>query len=199
VAQQADGKVKEIKVRLTKGMETSFQMLSDELIAMGRQIYLPEDKTLKDEVLREAYEYRFATHLGSTKMYRDLKEYYWWPNMKREIIEFVSNYGICQQVKIEHQKPAGEFQSLSILEWKWEDISMDFVTGLPRGKKGNDAIWVIVDRLTKSGLFLPMKMTDLVDKLAKLYVNEVIRLHRVLVSIILNQDPRFTSRLWPSL
>jgi len=199
VAQQADGKVKEIKVRVTKGMETSFQMLSDELIAMGRQIYLPEDKTLKDEVLREAYEYRFATHLGSTKMYRDLKEYYWWPNMKREIIEFVSNYGICQQVKIEHQKPAGEFQSLSILEWKWEDISMDFVTGLPRGKKGNDAIWVIVDRLTKSGLFLPMKMTDLVDKLAKLYVNEVIRLHRVLVSIILNQDPRFTSRLWPSL
>jgi len=199
VAQQADGKVKEIKVRVNKGMETSFQMLSDGLIAMDKRIYLPEDKTLKDEVLREAYEYRFATHLGSTKMYRDLKEYYWWPNMKREITEFVSNYGICQQVKIEHQKPAGEFQSLSILEWKWEDISMDFVTGLPRGKKGNDAIWVIVDRLTKSALFLPMKMTDLVDKLAKLYVNEVIRLHRVLVSIISDRDPRFTSRLWPSL
>jgi hypothetical protein len=71
---------------------------------------------------------------------------------------------------------------------------MDFVTGLPRGKKGNDAIWVVVDRLIKSALFLPMKMTDSVDKLGKLYVNEVIRLYGVPMSIILNQDPRFTSR-----
>jgi hypothetical protein len=76
---------------------------------------------------------------------------------------------------------------------------MDFVTGLPRGKKRNDAIWVVVDRLTKSALFLPMKMTDSVDKVAKLYVNEVIRLHGVPVSIISDRDPRFTSRLWPSL
>jgi hypothetical protein len=83
-------------------------MLSDGLIAMGRRIYLPEDKTLKDEVLRETHESRFATHPGSTKMYRDLKEYYWWPNMKREIATFVSNCGICQQVKIEHQKPTGK-------------------------------------------------------------------------------------------
>jgi len=93
----------------------------------------------------------------------------------------------------------GELQSLSILEWKWEDISMDFVTGLPREKKGNDVIWVVMDRLTKSTLFLPMKNMNLVDKLAKLYVDEVIRLHRVLVSIISDRDPRFTSRLWPSL
>ena len=76
---------------------------------------------------------------------------------------------------------------------------MDFMTGLPRGKKGNDAIWVVVDRLTKSALFLPMKMTDSVDKLVKLYVNEVIRLHGVPVSIISDRDPRFTSRLWPRL
>ena len=76
---------------------------------------------------------------------------------------------------------------------------MDFVTGLPRGKKGNDAIWVVMDRLTKSALFLPMKMTDSVDKLAKLYVNEVIRLHGVPISIILDRNPRSTSRLWPSL
>jgi hypothetical protein len=76
---------------------------------------------------------------------------------------------------------------------------MDFVTGLPRGKKGNDAIWVVMDRLTKSALFFPMKMTDSVDKLAKLYVNEVIRLHGVPVSIISDRDPRFTLRLWPSL
>jgi hypothetical protein len=75
VAQQADGKVREIKERVNKGIETSFQMLSDGLIAMGRRIYLPEDKILKDEILREAHESRFGTHPGSTKMYRDLKEY----------------------------------------------------------------------------------------------------------------------------
>jgi len=78
VAQQADGKVKEIKERVNKGIETSFQKLSDGLIARGRRIYLPEDKILKDEVLREAHESRFATHPGSTMMYRDLKENYWW-------------------------------------------------------------------------------------------------------------------------
>jgi hypothetical protein len=110
-------------------------------------------------------------------MYRDLKEYYWWPNMKKEIAEYVSRCGICQQVKTKHQRPGGELQPLPIPEWKWENIVMDFVTGLPRGKKGNDAIWVMVDRLTKSALFLPIKITDPVDKLAKLYVNEVIRLH----------------------
>jgi len=109
VAQQADGKVREIKERVNKGIETSFQMVSDGLIAMGRQIYLPKDKILKDEILREAHKSRFATHRGSTRMYRDLKEYYLWPNMKREIAEFVLNCGICQQVKIEHQKHAGEY------------------------------------------------------------------------------------------
>jgi len=102
VAQQVDGTVKEIKERVKKGIKTSFQMLFDRLIAMGRRIYLPEDKILKDKVLREAHESRFTTHPGSTKMYRDLKKNYWWPNMKREIAEFVSNCGICQQVKIEH-------------------------------------------------------------------------------------------------
>jgi len=109
------------------------------------------------------------------------------------------NCGIYQQVKIEHQRPTGELQSLSILEWKSEDISIDFVMGLPRGKKGNDAIWVVVDRLTKSAFFFPMKMTNSVDKLAKLYVDEVIKLHSVPISIISDHDPRFTSRLWPSL
>jgi hypothetical protein len=74
-------------------------------------------------------------------------------------------------------------------------ITMDFVSGLPRGKKGNDAIWVIVDRLTKSALFLPVKMTDSVDKLAKIYVNKIVRLHGVPTSIVSDRDPRFTSRL----
>jgi hypothetical protein len=76
---------------------------------------------------------------------------------------------------------------------------MDFVSGFPKGRKGNDAIWVIIDRLMKSALFLPIKMTNSVDKLAKIYINEEVRLHRIPVSIVSDRDPRFTSRLWPSM
>jgi hypothetical protein len=182
--------------KVESGAETPFQVLNDGMVVMGRRMYLPGDKVLKEEVLKEAHESRFTVHPGSTKMYRDLREFYWWPKMKKEIAEYVNGCSICQQVKIEHQKPTGPLQPLLIPQWKWEDITMDFVSGLQRGRKGNDAIWVIVDRLTKSALFLPMKMTDPVDKLARLYVNEVIRLHGVPVSIVSDRDPRFTSRLW---
>jgi len=150
-------------------------------------------------VLKEAHETKLTVHPRSTKMYKDLKGYYWWPKMKREIAEFVTKCPVCQQVKVEHQKPVGNLQPLPIPEWKWEDITMNFVMGLPRNKKGNDAILVIMDRLTKSALFLPMKMTNSVDKLARLYISKVIRLHGVLVSIVSDWDPRFTSRLWPSV
>ena len=100
---------------------------------------------------------------------------------------------------MEHKRPTRELQPLPIPEWKWENITMDFVSGLLKSRKGNNAVWVIIDRLTKSALFLPMKMTDLVDKLAKLYVSEVVRIHGVPVSIVSDRDPRFTSRLCPSL
>jgi hypothetical protein len=162
---------------------------------MGKRIYLPNDEVLKGEVLKEAHEFKLAIHPGSTKMYRDLKESYWWPKMKREIAKYVAKCAIYQQVKMEHQRPAGELQSLSIPEWKWENITMDFVSGLPKNRKGHDAIWVIVDRLTKSSLFLHIKMGDSVEKLAQLYIKEVVRLHGVPVSIVSDRDPRFTSRL----
>jgi hypothetical protein len=198
-AQMRDAEVKKVRDKVESRAETPFQVLNDGMVVMGRRMYLPGDKVLKEEVLKEAHESRFTVHPGSTKMYRDLREFYWWPKMKKEIAEYVTGCSVCQQVKIEHKKPAGPLQPLLIPQWKWEDITMDFVSGLKRGRKGNDAIWVIVDRLTKSALFLPMKMTDPVDKLARLYVNEVIRLHGVPVSIVSDRDPRFTSRLWPCI
>jgi hypothetical protein len=181
------------------GVETKFQVADDGSLMMGQRLYVPNDEAVKRMVLQEAHESKFSIHPDSTKMYRDLKHLYWWPNMKREIAEYVSKCGICQQVKVEHQRPAGPLQPLQIPKWKWETITMDFVSGFPKRRKGNDTIWVIVDWLTKSTLFLPIKMTDSVDKLAKIYINEVVRLHRILVSIVSNRDPRFTSRLWPSI
>jgi hypothetical protein len=158
-------------------------------------MYMPDEKALKQKLLRKAHESKFTVHPGSTKMYQDLKQYYWWPNMRKEVVGYMAKCSICQQVKVEHQKPARLLQPLPIPEWKWEMITMDFVLGLPRGKRGNDAIWVIVDRLTKFALFLLVKMTDPVDKLAKIYVNEIVRLHGIPTSIVSDRDPRFTSRL----
>ena len=138
-------------------------------------------------------------HLGSTKMYKTLKEHYWWNGMKKEIASFVSRCLTCQQVKAEHQKPTGKIQLLPIPVWKWEKITMDFVTGLPRTQRQHDAIWVIVDRLTKCAHFLPINVEDSLEKLAQLYVDEIVRLHGLPVSRVSDRDPRFTSRFWPSL
>ena len=104
--------------------------------------------------------------------------------MKKDVAEFVSKYLTCQQVKLEHQRPAGLLQPLPIPEWKWDMIAMDFVTGLPHTTGGFDSIWVIFDRLTKSAHFLPIKKTYSTDRLARLYVSIIVCLHGVPVSIV---------------
>ena len=123
---------------------------------------------------------------------------FWWHGMKKEIARYVSKCLTCQQVKIEHRKSGGLLQPLPIPEWKWEDITMDFVTGLPRTRHQLDAVWVIMDRLTKSVHFLPIRTTYSLDRLARMYIQEVVRLHGVLVSIVSDRDPRFTVKFWKS-
>nr|GEZ28746.1 retrotransposon protein, putative, Ty3-gypsy subclass [Tanacetum cinerariifolium] len=114
-------------------------------------------QNMKKAVLSEAHSSPFSIHLGSTKMYKDLKQNFWWNGMKQDMARFVAKCLTCQQVKIEHQRASGLLQPLDIPTWKWDQISMDFVTGLPRTLKKNDAIWVVVDRLTKSAHFLPIQ------------------------------------------
>ncbi|XP_074373866.1 uncharacterized protein LOC141714233 [Apium graveolens] len=129
-------------------------------------------------------------------MYHDVKEHVWWSVMKRDIAEFISKCLTCQQVKIEHQRPSGLLQPLELPTWKWENICMDFIIGLPKTLKKNDAIWVIVDRLTKSAHFLPIRGNMSLESLALTYRNEIVRLHGIPVSIISDRDPRFTSKFW---
>ncbi|KAI3757279.1 hypothetical protein L6452_04813 [Arctium lappa] len=119
--------------------------------------------------------------------------------MKLDVARYVEQCVTCLQVKAEHQRPYGSLQSLEIPEWKWEHITMDFVTKLPKTLKGHDAIWVIVDRLTKSAHFLAMRETLPMDKLAKLYIDEVISRHGVPLSIVSDRDSRFTSHFWDGL
>ncbi|GJU77035.1 putative reverse transcriptase domain-containing protein [Tanacetum coccineum] len=105
----------------------------------------------------------------------------------------------CSKIKAEHQKPSGLLQQLEIPEWKWEKITMDLVTKLPRSSSGYDAIWVIVDRLTKSAHFLPIRKDFKMEKLARIYINEIVARHGVPVSIISDRDGRFASHLWQAL
>ena len=119
--------------------------------------------------------------------------------MKRNMAKYVAACLICQKVKIEHQKPAGMLKPLDIPEWKWDSVAMDFVVGLPKTLTKYDAIWVIVDRLTKTAHFLPIDIRYSLEKLTQLYIKEVVRLHGIPSSIISDRDPRFTSRFWRSL
>ncbi|GKA56595.1 hypothetical protein Tco_0755667 [Tanacetum coccineum] len=126
-------------------------------------------------------------------MYHDLKQLYWWPNMKAEIATYVSKCLTCSKVKAECQKPSGLLQQPEIPIWKWEQITMDFITKLPRTSSGYDTIWVIVDHLTKSAYFLPIKETYSMERLTRLCLKEILFRHGVLVSIISDRDSRFTS------
>ncbi|GJW10035.1 putative reverse transcriptase domain-containing protein [Tanacetum coccineum] len=137
--------------------------------------------------------------IGSEKMYQDMKKLYWWPNMKANIATYVSKCLTCAKVKAEHQRPPGLLVQPDIPQWKWDNITMDFVTKLPKSSQGYDTIWVIVNRLTKSVIFVPMRETDLMDKLARMYLKEVVMRHGIPLSIICDRDPRFASNFWRSL
>ncbi|GKE36625.1 putative reverse transcriptase domain-containing protein, partial [Tanacetum coccineum] len=154
---------------------------------------------LRDLIMHESHKSKYSIHPGSDKMYQDLKLLYWWPNMKADIATYVSKCLTCAKVKAEHQKPSGLLQQPEIPVWKWERITMDFVSGLPRTPSGYDTIWVIVDRLTKSAYFLPMKKMDSMEKLTQLYLKEVMCRHGVPILIILNRGSHFMSRFWRSL
>ncbi|GKA52674.1 putative reverse transcriptase domain-containing protein [Tanacetum coccineum] len=131
-------------------------------------------------------------------MYQDMKKLYWWPNTKANIAAYVSKCLTCAKVKAEHQRPSGLLVQSVIPKWKWDNIIMDFITKLPKSSQGFDTVWVIVDRLTKSAHFLPIRENDPLDKLARLYLNRIVSRHGIHVSIICDRDGIFTSNFWKS-
>ena len=114
--------------------------------------------------------------------------------MKRDVSEFVTKCMVCQKVKVEHQVPSGLSQPIRIPEWKWDRITMDFVVGLPLIGRKHDSVWVVVDRLIKSAHFIPVRTDYSLDKLAEVYIKEIVQLHGIPISIISDRDPRFISR-----
>nr|GEW62540.1 putative reverse transcriptase domain-containing protein [Tanacetum cinerariifolium] len=170
----------------------------ESLYFMGR-ILVPLVGGVRNMIMEEAYKTRYSMHSRADKMYHDLQDMYWWPGMKKDIATYVSKCLTCVKVKVEHQRPSGLLQQPEIPERKWDNITMDFVTKLSRMKSGHDTIWVIVDRLTKSAHFLAMREDYSIEKLARLYIDEIVVRHGVPVSIISYRDGRFTSRFWKTL
>ncbi|GKE39129.1 putative reverse transcriptase domain-containing protein, partial [Tanacetum coccineum] len=145
----------------------------DKPLCFNNRSWLPCYGDLRTLIMHESHKSKYSVHPGFDKMYQDLKQLYWWPNMKADIATYIP-------------------------QWKWDNITMDFVTKLPKTQSGNDTIWVIVDRLTKSAHFLPMRETDPIEKLARLYLKEVVTRHGIPVSIICDHNPRFASNFWRS-
>ncbi|GKB00558.1 putative reverse transcriptase domain-containing protein [Tanacetum coccineum] len=188
-----------IKAENLRGMDKAFEIRPDGTCCIKNQSWLPLFGNLGDLIMHESHKSKYFIHPGSDKMYQDLKKLYWWPNMKAIITEYVGKCLTCSRVKAECQKPSGLLVQPEIPMWKWERITMDFITKLPKTSNGHDIIWVIVDRLTKSAHFIPTRETDSMETLTRLYIKEIVSRHGVPISIISDRDSHFTSRFWQSL
>ncbi|WVZ90296.1 hypothetical protein U9M48_036606 [Paspalum notatum var. saurae] len=196
---KTDEKIKEIRERIKLGKAPHFREDERGTVWYKNRICVPDVDSIKKLILSEAHDTAYSIHPGSTKMYHDLKERFWWYGMKRAVAEYVAVCDTCQRVKAEHQRPAGLLQPLKIPKWKWEEISMDFIVGLPRTQKGYNSIWVVVDRLTKVAHFISVNTTYSGARLAELYISRIICLHGVPKRIISDRGSQFTSRFWEQL
>ncbi|GJV91869.1 putative reverse transcriptase domain-containing protein [Tanacetum coccineum] len=192
-------KEENIKAENLRGIDKAFEERLDGTRCIKNRSWLPHFGELRDLIMHESHKSKYSIHPGSDKMYQDLKKLYWWPNKKAIIAEYVGKCLTCSRVKAECQKPFGLLVQQEIPQWKWERITMDFITKLPKTSSGHNTIWVIVDRLTKSAHFIPIKETDSMETLTRLYIKEIVSRHGVPISIISNRDRRFTSRFWRSM
>jgi hypothetical protein len=138
--QMEDKKIQEIKHNIKEEKSPSVSEDGEGVLWYKGRIRVPNIKELKDKILHEAHESAYSIHPGGNKMYHDLKATYWWYGMKRDVVEYVALCDTCQPVKAEHQQPAGLLQPLQVPKWKWKEIAMDFIMGLPRIQSGYDSI-----------------------------------------------------------
>jgi hypothetical protein len=164
-----------------------------------QRLVVPVDPELRKEIFDEAHLSKFSIHPGSTKMYQDLRKNFWWSNMKVDIAKYVAECDTCHRVKASHLKSAGVLQPLNIPLWKWDDISIDFIVGLPLTARKKVSIWVIVDRLTKTAHFIAVHTTYSVQDYAELYIDQIVRLHGIPKTIVSDRGTQFVARFWEQL
>jgi hypothetical protein len=139
-AQLHDCLLQEVRKCIEAGRPQEFTMEEDGTIFFRGRLCVPLKSEVKMDILREAHRTAYMVHPGETKMYQDMRQSFWWKHMKVDIAKYVASFGICQKVKAEHKRAAGLLKPLEISEWKWENIAVDFVAGLPRSPRGKDAI-----------------------------------------------------------
>jgi hypothetical protein len=181
-----DNGVQVIKEMLNQKVDKykCFRQDSKGVLWFEDRLVVPKNPKLRKKILDEAHLSKFSMHPGSNKMYHDLRSLYWWTRMKRETAKYVSKCDTCQRIKASHLKAAGTLQPLPIPSWKWEDLSMDFIVGLPNTSRRHDSIWVIMDRLTKTVHFLPVHTTHRAEKYAEIYIDQIVRLHGIPRTIV---------------
>jgi hypothetical protein len=201
MAQLSDKGVRIIKENLHQKTEKykCFRQDGKGILWFESRLVVPKNQDLKKKILDEAHLSKFSMHPGSTKMYHDLKPLYWWTRMKREIARYVSECDTYQRIKASQLKSAGALQPLFIPSWKWDDISMDFIMGLPNSSHHHDSIWVIVDRLTKVAHFLLVHTTDKAQRYAELYIDRIVCLHGLPRSIVSYRRAPFVARFCEQL
>jgi hypothetical protein len=163
------------------------------------RLVVPKKEAVKKKILDEAHTSRYSIHPGSTKIYHDPRQQFWWTRMKRETARYVSECDTYRKVKADYMKPGGLLQPLSIPDWKWDDIGMDFIVNLPLTARKFNSIWVIIDRLTKSAHFIPMNINYNVQKYAEIYIAHMLCLYGVPKMIIFDRGSQFVAHFWEQL
>jgi hypothetical protein len=201
MAQIGDKGVQVIKEMIEQKVDKykCFRQDSKGVLWFEDRLVVPKNPELRKKILDEAHLSKFSMHPGSNKMYHDLRSLYRWTRMKREIAKYVSKCDTCQRVKASHLKVASTLQPLPVPAWKWEDICMDFIVGLPNTSRHHDSIWVIVDRLTKTAHFLPVYTTHRAEKYAEIYIDQIVRLHGIPRTIVSDRGAPFVARFWEQL
>jgi hypothetical protein len=190
-----------IKQKLAEGDPKSncFQKDHQDVVWFRKCLVVPVDPEIKKIILDEAHRSKFSIHPSSTKMFQELKQKFWWSNMKVDIAKYVAKCDTFHWMKASHLKSTGVLQPLSIPMWKWDDISMDFIVGLPLTARKKDSIWVIVDKLTKTSHFIAVHTTYSLQQYAELYMNQIVRLHGIPKTIISDRGNQFVAHLWEQL
>eukprot|EP00253_Pinus_taeda_P015686 PITA_15686 len=182
-----------------KERQQGYELDDAGLLYFHKRLYVPKENDLRNMILNEFHTSHYTGHPGYQKMVVALRKEYYWPKMKQEVAEYLARCLECQQIKAEHMHLAGLLQPLPIPEWKWEIISMDFITGLPRTKKNHDSIMVVVDKLSKAAHFIPVQSTYKAVQITHIFMQNVFKLHGLPKVIISDRDVKFTSAFWRTL
>jgi hypothetical protein len=200
-AQKDDEGMDHIKRRMRDGDPNvaCFREDAEGTLWFKERLVVPKKEELKKKILDEAHTSRYSIHPRSTKMYHDLRQQFWWTRIKHKTAHYVSKCDTYRKVKADYMKPRGLLQLLSIPEWKWDDICMDFIVGLPLTAHKFDSIWVIVDRLSKSAHFILVHTHYDVRRYAEIYIARVLCLHGVPKMITSDRVSQFVARFWEQL